>query len=93
MIKLVLIEMFYKMHLKPPYTLFFSEKLKSCGATPYRHQEGKEIYGPYSFLTSALDGVSGQRHTVAVLYPGERTTSTHWIGGPQSWYGLRGKRK
>jgi hypothetical protein len=26
-------------------------------------------------------GKSGQLHAPAVLYPGERTTGTHWIGG------------
>jgi hypothetical protein len=40
----------------------------------------------YSFLTSELDGVSGQRHALAALYPRERTPGTHWIGG---WVGLR----
>jgi hypothetical protein len=38
------------------------------------------------FLKSALDGVSGQRHAPAALYPRERTPVTHWIGG---WVGLR----
>jgi hypothetical protein len=31
-------------------------------------------------------GVSGQRHTLAALYPREGTLCTHWIGG---WVGLR----
>jgi hypothetical protein len=31
-------------------------------------------------------GVSGQHHTLAMLYPGERTPGTHWIGG---WMGPR----
>jgi hypothetical protein len=31
-------------------------------------------------------GVSGQRHALAALYPGERTHSTHWTGG---WVGPR----
>jgi hypothetical protein len=31
-------------------------------------------------------GVSGQRHTLAVLYPGERTPGTHCTGG---WVGPR----
>jgi hypothetical protein len=31
-------------------------------------------------------GVSGQRHAPAALYPGQRISSTHWIGG---WVGLR----
>jgi hypothetical protein len=45
-----------------------------------------EMYSSYSFLTLALDGVSGQRHAPAALYPRERTLVTHWIGG---WMGLR----
>jgi hypothetical protein len=40
----------------------------------------------YSFLTSVLDGVSGERHTPAALYPQEKTPVTHWTGG---WVGPR----
>jgi hypothetical protein len=47
---------------------------------------GKRMYSSYSFTTSALDGVSGQRHAPAALYPEERTTGTHWTGG---WVGPR----
>jgi hypothetical protein len=43
--------------------------------------KGERKYSFYSFLTSALVGVSGQRHAPAVLYPWERTPGTHWIGG------------
>jgi hypothetical protein len=43
-------------------------------------------YSSNSFLTSALDGVSGQCHNLAVHSPRERTSNTHWIGG---WVGLR----
>jgi hypothetical protein len=43
-------------------------------------------YSPNLFLTSALDGVSGQRHALAALCPGERTAVTHCAGG---WVGLR----
>jgi hypothetical protein len=43
--------------------------------------QGKSTHSSYSFLTSALDGVSGQPHGPAALYPRERTASTHWIGG------------
>jgi hypothetical protein len=39
----------------------------------------------YSFLTSALGGVSGQRHASAALYLRGRTLSTNWTGG---WVGL-----
>jgi hypothetical protein len=35
----------------------------------------------YSILTSALDGMSGQRHAPAALYSQERTSGSHWIGG------------
>jgi hypothetical protein len=40
----------------------------------------------YSFLTLTLDGVSGQCHAPAALYPRGKDTGTHWIGG---WVGLR----
>jgi hypothetical protein len=30
--------------------------------------KGERRYSSYSFLTSALDGVSGQRHALAMLY-------------------------
>jgi hypothetical protein len=43
--------------------------------------ERTEAYSSYSFLTSALHGVSGQYHAPAVLYPQESTPVTHWIGG------------
>jgi hypothetical protein len=43
-------------------------------------------YSSYSFLTSALDGLSGQRHAPAALYPRERTPGTHCTGG---WVGPR----
>jgi hypothetical protein len=37
-------------------------------------------YSSFSFLTSAVDGVSGQRHAQAALYPRERNPGTHWVG-------------
>jgi hypothetical protein len=42
--------------------------------------KGERRYSSYSFLTSALNGVSSQRHTQAGLYPRERTPDTRWIG-------------
>jgi hypothetical protein len=42
---------------------------------------GERRYSSYSFLTSALDGMSGQRHAPAAIYPRKRTPATHWIGG------------
>jgi hypothetical protein len=57
-------------------------------AVPLRHAgaKGERKYSSYSFLTSALDGESGQRHASTALYPRERTPDTYWIGG---WMGLR----
>jgi len=43
------------------------------------------MYRPTLSLTSALDGVGGQRHDLAALPPGKRP-STHCIGG---WVGPR----
>jgi hypothetical protein len=54
----------------------------------YSH-EGAEVerrYSAYSFLTSALYGMSGQCHVPAALYPQKRTPGTHLIGG---WVSLR----
>jgi hypothetical protein len=47
---------------------------------------GERRYSSYSFLTSALDGLSGQRHAQAALCLGEMTLGTHCTGG---WVGLR----
>jgi hypothetical protein len=50
-------------------------------------------YSFYSFLTSALDGVSGQRHAPAALYPREkdpRYPLDRKLGGPESRSGRRG---
>jgi hypothetical protein len=44
------------------------------------------MYSSYSFMTSALDGMSGQHHVPAALCPGERTPGTHCTEG---WVGLR----
>jgi hypothetical protein len=41
----------------------------------------EDIYNSYSFSTSVLDGVSGERHAPAALYP-----QAHCAGG---WVGLR----
>jgi hypothetical protein len=48
--------------------------------------QGERRYSSYSFWTSAVDGVSCQRHASAALYPQGKTPGTHWIGG---WVGLR----
>jgi hypothetical protein len=45
-------------------------KLKKSRYTLWRHLGGGErSYSSYSFTTSALDGMSGQRHAPAALYP------------------------
>jgi hypothetical protein len=35
-------------------------KLKQSHNTPMEAQGGQDVYSPYSFTTSALDGVSGE---------------------------------
>jgi len=42
-------------------------KVKQSYSTPCRHQ--RREYSSYSFVASALDGVSSQRHAPAALYP------------------------
>jgi hypothetical protein len=56
--------------------------------TRYQHADnkGEREYSPTHSSPQHYIGVSGQCHALAVLYPWERTTSTHWIGG---WEGLR----
>jgi hypothetical protein len=44
------------------------------------------MYISYSLTTSALDGVSGERHVPAALYPRGKDPGTHWTGG---WVGPR----
>jgi hypothetical protein len=59
---------------------------------PWRHM-GERRYSSYSYLTSALDGVSGQRHAPATLYTrgkDPRYTLDRRLGGPQSRSGRRG---
>jgi hypothetical protein len=51
-----------------------------------RRRLGERTYSSYSFSTSVLDGVSGQLHAPAALYPRERTPCIHCTGG---WVGPR----
>jgi hypothetical protein len=56
-------------------------------------QLGERRYNSYSFLTPALEGVSGQHHTPAALYTWGKSPwypSCRRLGGPQSWSGRRG---
>jgi hypothetical protein len=68
------------------------EKL-SC----YHHAGNKERkYSSYSFLTLALDWVSGQHHALAVLNPREKDPQhplDRRLGGAHSWSGHRGYMK
>jgi hypothetical protein len=48
--------------------------------------KGERKYSSYSFLTLTLDGVSGQRHALAALYPRGKDLWCPWIGG---WVCLR----
>jgi hypothetical protein len=52
----------------------------------YAGANGERIYSSYSFLTSALDGMSGQLDAPNTLYPREKTPGTHCIG---CWVGPR----
>jgi hypothetical protein len=80
-------------NLQPDYTTQRSIKSKSK-AVPLHAMEalwGERRYSSYSFTTSALDGVSGQHHAPAALYP--RYPFYRRLGGPQSRSGHRGYRK
>jgi hypothetical protein len=61
--------------------------MQSCPATRHGGTWGERRYSSYSYLTSALDGVSGQRHAPAALYPrgkNPRYPLDRRLGGPQS---------
>jgi hypothetical protein len=47
---------------------------------------GQRIHSSYSFLTSALDGVSDQHHAPTTLYPRGKDPRYYLIGG---WVGPR----
>jgi hypothetical protein len=60
--------------------------VKNSLATPHGGAWEDRMYSSYSFLTSVLDGVSGQRHAPAALCPGERTPGNplyRRLSGPQ----------
>jgi hypothetical protein len=72
---------------------FVSKKkeVKQSRYSPWRRMRERR-YSSYSFTTSALDGVSGQRHAPAALYPrgkDPRYPLDRKLGGPQSrsWHG------
>jgi hypothetical protein len=49
------------------------EHKQSSHATRHGVASGERKYRSYSFLTSTRDGLSGQRHTPAAFWPGEKT--------------------
>jgi hypothetical protein len=56
----------------------YNSKKRSCPTTERK-------YSSYAFLTSALYGVSGQRHGPAALYTrGKNSRLNRRLGGPQS---------
>jgi hypothetical protein len=61
---------------------------QKCKEVPLHTMEskGERKHSSYSYMTSALDRVSGQHHAPAALYPRGKKPSTHWIGG---WVGPR----
>jgi hypothetical protein len=66
---------------------------KSRPATRHGGAWRERKYSSYSFTTSALDGVSGQHHAPAALYPqgkDPRYPLDRRLGGPQSRSGHRG---
>jgi hypothetical protein len=48
--------------------------------------QGERRYSFYSFMTSALERVSGQRHAPDALYLRAKDLGTHWTG---VWAGPR----
>jgi hypothetical protein len=72
------------------------KKGKQSRYTPWRRLGGDRRYSSYSFTTSALDGVSGQRHAPAELYTREKNSRyplDRRLGGPQRRSEHRGWRK
>jgi hypothetical protein len=62
-------------------------KSQSCSTTRHEGAWGERRCSSYSFTTSALDGVSGQRHAPAALYPRGRDPRYplyRRLGGPHS---------
>jgi hypothetical protein len=66
-----------------------SVAIKQSHNTPMEAQ-GKRRYSSYSFTTSAIDGVSGQRHAPGALYPQGKDPwypLNRRLCGSQSWCG------
>jgi hypothetical protein len=82
---------------------FYSDKIKGKGVKRAVHVNslttrnggacGERRHSSYSFLTSVLDGMSGQRHAPTTLYrrgKDPRCPLDSRLGGPQSRCGHRG---
>jgi hypothetical protein len=82
-----------KVHMSCPFRKQEIIGLWSCPRyTPWWRLGEEEVYSCYSFLTSTLDGVSGQHHALAALYPpgkSPRYPLYRRLGGPQSRSGRR----
>jgi len=74
--------MIFLENLKKNYCLL-DRRVKGKGnvhpRTSHEGPQGLYKYSSTLFLTSALDGVGGQRHAPAALLPGKRP-GTHFIG-------------
>jgi hypothetical protein len=62
------------------------KKVKQSHNTAMVVQRGREGIAPTHSWSLHEMGMSGQRHVRAALYPREKDSSTHWIGGWVSWY-------
>jgi hypothetical protein len=70
-----------------------TEQKQSIPATRHGGAWGERRFSSYSFLTSALERMSGQRHALAALYPWGKNPQYplyRRLGGPQSRSGHRG---
>jgi hypothetical protein len=83
----------YKPALRPTQPLIQWVKGNAVPQHTYGGAGGEGMYSSYSFTTSALDGVSGQRHAPTALYSRRKDLLYplyRKLGGPQSSSGHRG---
>jgi hypothetical protein len=55
--------------LRSSVTVSYSYKKRKVVLLRSAHAKGKRLYSSYSFLTSALNGMSDQCHAPAAFYP------------------------
>jgi hypothetical protein len=80
---------------QPVYPFFFIYVFVKLKLSHYTSRSvwGERRYSSYSFSTSALDGLSDQRHAPAALYPrgkDPRYPLYRRLGGPRSRFGHTG---